>query len=142
MPRDYVCCAKNWRRSPRSVAATVVQVIGCIAFVVQDSSPVVAESIAIAAITREAPVDFRSDLLPILQRNCLSCHMMDDGELPGNSGPPLLQMQLRFPDRQVLRQQIWDAAERNPNTIMPPYGRHHILTEAEVNLVVDYVHSL
>ena len=74
--------------------------------------------------------------------NCLSCHMMDDGELPGNSGPPLLQMQLRFPDRQVLRQQIWDAAERNPNTIMPPYGRHHILTEAEVDLVVDYVHSL
>jgi sulfur-oxidizing protein SoxX len=74
--------------------------------------------------------------------NCLSCHMMDDGELPGNSGPPLLQMKLRFPDREVLRGQIWDAAERNPSTIMPPYGRHHILTEAEVDLVVDYVHSL
>jgi len=74
--------------------------------------------------------------------NCLSCHMMDDGELPGNSGPPLIQMQLRFPDRDVLRQQIWDPATRNPNTVMPPYGKHMILTEEELDLVVDYVLSL
>ena len=74
--------------------------------------------------------------------NCLSCHMMDDGELPGNSGPPLLMMKARFPDRTVLRTQIWDAMERNPISVMPPYGRHHILTEKEIDLVVDYVHSL
>ena len=74
--------------------------------------------------------------------NCLSCHMMDDGELPGNSAPPLLMMQARFPDRAVLRAQIYDATERNADTIMPPYGRHRILSEAELDLVVDYVHSL
>ena len=74
--------------------------------------------------------------------NCLSCHIMDDGELPGNSGPPLLQMQLRYPDRSVLREQIWDATIRNPQSVMPPYGRHHVLTEEEIDLVVDYVHSL
>ena len=74
--------------------------------------------------------------------NCLSCHLMDDGELPGNSGPPLLQMQLRYPDRAVLREQIWDATVRNPASVMPPYGRHHVLTEEEIDLVVDYVHSL
>jgi sulfur-oxidizing protein SoxX len=74
--------------------------------------------------------------------NCLSCHMMDDGELPGNSGPPLIQMQLRFPDRAVLRQQIWDARIRNPDTVMPPYGANLILTEEELDLVVDYVLSL
>lgn len=74
--------------------------------------------------------------------NCLSCHMMDDGELPGNSGPPLLMMQVRFPDRAQLRQQIWDATVRNSDTVMPPYGRHRILTEAEIDLVVDYVLSL
>jgi sulfur-oxidizing protein SoxX len=74
--------------------------------------------------------------------NCLSCHMMDDGELPGNSGPPLMQMQLRFPDRNVLREQIWDATVRNPTSVMPPYGRNHVLTEEEIDLVVDYVHSL
>jgi len=74
--------------------------------------------------------------------NCLSCHQMDDGELPGNSGPPLLQMQLRIPDRAVLRAQIWDATVRNPSSVMPPYGRNLILTEDEIDLVVDYVLSL
>ncbi len=74
--------------------------------------------------------------------NCLSCHMMDDGELPGNSGPPLFMMQARFPDRAVLKAQIADASKRNPDTVMPPYGRHRILSEEELELVVDYVHSL
>ncbi len=74
--------------------------------------------------------------------NCLSCHMMDDGEQPGNSAPPLFMMQTRFPDREVLKTQIADAAERNPETVMPPYGRHMILSEEELEMVVDYVHSL
>jgi len=74
--------------------------------------------------------------------NCLSCHMMDDGELPGNSAPPLMMMQARFPDRDALRSQIYDATQRNPDSVMPPYGRHYILTEQELDLVVDYIHSL
>lgn len=74
--------------------------------------------------------------------NCLSCHMMDDGELPGNSAPPLMMMQARFPERAVLWDQIYDAGVRNPNTVMPPYGRHRILSEEELDLVVDYIHSL
>ena len=74
--------------------------------------------------------------------NCLACHAIDDGELPGNSGPPLLQMKTRYPDRNVLRAQIWDATQRNPNSVMPPYGKHQILTEQELDLVVDYIQSL
>ncbi len=74
--------------------------------------------------------------------NCLSCHMIEGGELPGNSGPPLLMMQARFPDRAVLRAQIYDAALRNPMTVMPPYGRHRILTPQELDLVVDFIHTL
>jgi sulfur-oxidizing protein SoxX len=74
--------------------------------------------------------------------NCLSCHMIPGGELPGNVGPPLIQVKLRFPDRAVLRAQIWDAAVRNPNTVMPPYGRHSILTEDEIDHVVDFIHSI
>lgn len=74
--------------------------------------------------------------------NCLSCHIISGGELPGEIGPPLIQMPLRYPDRSVLRAQIWDAAVRNSNTVMPPYGRHSILTEDEIDLVVDFIHSL
>lgn len=74
--------------------------------------------------------------------NCLACHAIEDGELPGNSGPPLMQMKLRFPDRAVLREQIHDARIRNPNTVMPPYGAHGILSSEEVDLVVDYLLTL
>ncbi len=76
------------------------------------------------------------------QGNCLSCHMIDDGELPGNSAPPLVVMKARYPDREALRAQVWDATVRNPITVMPPYGRHRILTEEQIDLVVDYIHSL
>ena len=74
--------------------------------------------------------------------NCLACHMIAGGSLPGNIGPPLVAMKLRFPDREVLRSQIWDAAVRNPNTRMPPFGRNRILTEEEIDLVTDYIQSL
>lgn len=74
--------------------------------------------------------------------NCLACHAMDDGELPGNVAPPLLQMKLRFPDRAVLREQIWDPTMRNPQSVMPPYGRNMILTEQQLDLVVDYIYTL
>ena len=74
--------------------------------------------------------------------NCLACHAIADGELPGTLGPPLIYMQQRFPDKAQLRAQIWDPTVRNPDTVMPPFGRHEILSEAEIDLVVDYIHSL
>ena len=74
--------------------------------------------------------------------NCLACHAMDDATLPGNIGPPLISMQLRFPDKAVLRAQIWDATVINPNTIMIPFGRHGVLSEAEIDQIVEYVYTL
>lgn len=74
--------------------------------------------------------------------NCLACHYIEGGELTGNYGPPLIAMKVRFPDRDVLRQQIWDAAVKNPHTRMPPFGRNRILTEEEIDLVTDYIQSL
>ena len=74
--------------------------------------------------------------------NCLACHAMDDGTLPGNIGPPLISMKLRFPDKAVLRAQIWDATVKNPNTIMIPFGRNGVLSEAEIDQIVEYVYTL
>ncbi len=74
--------------------------------------------------------------------NCLACHIMGDGPLPGTVGPPLMQMKLRFADRSLLREQIWDAEIRNPGSMMPPFGRHEILTEEEIDWVVDYLYTL
>lgn len=74
--------------------------------------------------------------------NCLACHVMGDGALPGNIGPPLVAMKARYPDKAKLRAQIWDATKRNPNTMMPPFGRHKILSEGEIDKVVEYVQTL
>jgi len=77
-----------------------------------------------------------------MKGNCLACHFVEGGELTGNYGPPLIAMKVRYPDRDVLRAQISDAAVKNPDTRMPPFGRNRILTEAELDLVTDYIHSL
>ncbi|MCW8829053.1 MAG: sulfur oxidation c-type cytochrome SoxX [Gammaproteobacteria bacterium] len=74
--------------------------------------------------------------------NCLACHLVDDGDLPGNIGPPLVAMKARFPDKSVLRAQIWDSTKANPNSMMPPFGRHEILTEGEIDKVVEYIYTL
>ena len=68
--------------------------------------------------------------------------MIEDGVTPGNIGPPLVNMQDRFPSKEALRTQIWDATVRNPDSPMPPFGRHNILTEQELDLIAAYVWSL
>ncbi|MGD8421866.1 MAG: sulfur oxidation c-type cytochrome SoxX, partial [Gammaproteobacteria bacterium] len=70
------------------------------------------------------------------------CHMIPGGSLPGNIGPPLVAIKARFPDKAELREQIWDATVKNPNTIMPPFGKHRILTEKEIDLVTAFIYSL
>ena len=74
--------------------------------------------------------------------NCLACHMIDDGELAGNNGPPLLAMKARFPNREVLFQQIWDPTKDDPYTFMPPFGKHGALTKNEINKIIDYLYTL
>jgi sulfur-oxidizing protein SoxX len=74
--------------------------------------------------------------------NCLACHAMEGGELAGNTGPPMIVMQARYPDRSKLSQQIADPTIRNPNTLMPPFGRHGILTDAEIEKITTYLLTL
>ena len=74
--------------------------------------------------------------------NCLACHQIKGGTLAGNVGPALISMKARFPDKAVLRAQIFDATKKNPNSMMPPFGRHKILSGDEIDKVVEYIHSL
>lgn len=74
--------------------------------------------------------------------NCLACHAIAGGTMPGDIGPRLSGMKQRFPDKKQLRAQIWDPTVRNPETPMPPFGRHQILTEDEIDKVVEFIHSL
>jgi sulfur-oxidizing protein SoxX len=77
--------------------------------------------------------------------NCLACHAMPtlpDAEQPGNSGPPLIAMSARFPDKKVLRAKIWDATATNPSSIMPPFGKHKALTEEQIDKVIEFIYGL
>jgi len=74
--------------------------------------------------------------------NCLTCHEIKGGDLPGTIGPVLKDIKSKFPDRNDLIAIVTDETKRNPQTVMPPFGRNHILTEQEINAVVDFLQTL
>jgi sulfur-oxidizing protein SoxX len=74
--------------------------------------------------------------------NCLTCHAIAGGDLPGSIGPPLTALRSKYPDRAALVAILNDETRRNPLTVMPPFGRNRILTEAEINAIVDFLQTL
>ncbi|EGV30784.1 hypothetical protein ThidrDRAFT_2416 [Thiorhodococcus drewsii AZ1] len=74
--------------------------------------------------------------------NCVACHMMAGSEGPGAIGPVLITMQTRFASKKALARQIWDPTVKNPEAVMPPFGKHEILTQKEFVDVVEYIWSL
>jgi L-cysteine S-thiosulfotransferase len=73
--------------------------------------------------------------------NCLTCHDIKGGDSPGNLGPPLADMKARFPDRKELAGIVFDETKRNPQSVMPPFGRNLILTDGEIEAVVDFLYT-
>ena len=74
--------------------------------------------------------------------NCLTCHEIKGGDFPGTIGPPLKDIKGKYPDRKDLIAIVTDETTRNPQTVMPPFGRNRILTEQEINAVVDFLQTL
>jgi len=74
--------------------------------------------------------------------NCLTCHQIKGGDFPGTIGPALMDIKSKYPDRNDLVAIVSDETRRNPQTVMPPFGRNRILTEQEINAVVDFLQTL
>lgn len=74
--------------------------------------------------------------------NCLTCHVIKGGDLPGTIGPELKDLKAKYPDRNELAAIIFDETKRNPQTMMPPFGRNRILTEQEISAIVDFLQTL
>jgi L-cysteine S-thiosulfotransferase len=74
--------------------------------------------------------------------NCLTCHQIKGGDLPGTIGPALKDIKSKYPDRNDLVAILTDEAKRNPQTVMPPFGRNRILTEQEISAIVDFLQTL
>ncbi|HYN26890.1 MAG TPA: sulfur oxidation c-type cytochrome SoxX [Burkholderiales bacterium] len=80
----------------------------------------------------------------IAKGNCLACHQFPRdprANTLANIGPPLLAIRSRFPDRAQLRSRLWDPMQTNPNTAMPPFGKHRILSSDEIELIIDYLYT-
>ena len=74
--------------------------------------------------------------------NCLTCHVIKGGDLPGTIGPELKDMTARYPDRNELGEEMGRVGKRNPQTMMPPFGRNRILTDQEISAIVDFLQTL
>jgi len=74
--------------------------------------------------------------------NCFTCHDYEGAHLAGNIAPPFVSMKNRFPEKAKLRAQIWDSTAANPATMMPPFGKHEILSEKEIDAITEWVYSL
>jgi sulfur-oxidizing protein SoxX len=77
--------------------------------------------------------------------HCDACHQVPEGAGPptrSDVGPRLEGQRMRELGRAALRQLLVDPMQSNPETIMPPYGRHRILEGAEIDRIVDYLHAL
>jgi len=118
-----------------TTASSVLALVGGLALV--PASGVAAEGEAASAVEQGKTIAFDRK-----KGTCLACHQIAGGDLPGNIGPPLVAMKARFPDKAKLRAQIWDATKANPNSVMPPFGRQQVLTEGEIDKVVEYIYTL
>ena len=73
--------------------------------------------------------------------NCLTCHEIKGGDSPGNVGPALGDMKKRYPNRADLVAIVADETKRNPLTVMPPFKRNLILTDQEIEAIVDFLYT-
>jgi sulfur-oxidizing protein SoxX len=76
---------------------------------------------------------------------CIACHQLPEGVWPqtrADLGPRLEGARMRELGRARLRALIQDPTRANPDTVMPPFGRHHILEADEIDRLVEYLHAL
>ncbi|MCF6338042.1 MAG: sulfur oxidation c-type cytochrome SoxX [Gammaproteobacteria bacterium] len=119
-------------KNPRVTVGALVIMLGSFAI-----APGVASAAEMSAVEEGKKIAFHRK-----KGNCLACHKIAGGSLAGNIGPALVNMKARFADKAKLRAKIYDATASSPNTIMPPFGKHKILTKSELDKVVEFIYTL
>ena len=77
--------------------------------------------------------------------SCLACHVMGpagSADLPGNVGPDLSEIGNGGRTDEWLFNYVYDARVYNPDTVMPPWGRHDVFSEPEINDIVAFLKTL
>ena len=97
---------------------------------------------AVPAHAQSAAADGKKLAFDRSKGNCLTCHVIKGGEYPGTLGPELTDIKGKYPNRDELVAIVFDETKRNPLTVMPPFGRNRILTDKEINAIVDFLQTL
>jgi sulfur-oxidizing protein SoxX len=106
--------------------------------------------LALAAVLATAPAAAQETAaLDLFVRpdkgRCIACHQLPAGAGPetrADVGPRLEGARMRELGREALREILTDATKRNPQTVMPPYGRHRILAAPEIDRLAEFLHAL
>jgi len=101
---------------------------------------VVATALAAATLIAR-PASAAEDVHKLLDSNCQQCHQIKGISDYGNVGPSLIGLKSRYPDRKDVVAIVNDETKRNPQTVMPPFGRNLILTKQEIDTIVDYLYN-
>jgi L-cysteine S-thiosulfotransferase len=105
-------------------------------------------ALALAALALPAAAQNAAPPAAFVQRDkghCIACHQLPEGAGPatrGDLGPRLTGARMRELGQARLRELIQDPTKANPDTVMPPFGRHRILEAAEIDRLVQYLHAL
>ena len=97
---------------------------------------------------QSAPLDGRALFIEQRKGNCTACHKTPTDALLKSAseiGPSLESIKQKYAtpaDRARLRETMQDPGKINPNTIMPPYGKHRILSDTEINAIISYLETL
>ena len=106
----------------------------------------VAASLAVAAFSATAREPAGSELFVLADKgNCIACHQVPAGAGPATRadlGPRLEGSRMRAIGPERLRSLVADPMQANPETVMPPFGRHRILERGEIQRIVDYLRAL
>ena len=76
---------------------------------------------------------------------CISCHQLPAGTGPATKddlGPRLEGARMRSLGAKALRELIADPTAANPETVMPPFGKHRLLDAREIDKLVEYLLAL
>jgi sulfur-oxidizing protein SoxX len=98
-----------------------------------------------ALAAAQAPADGLALYTRADKGRCIACHQLPPGAGPetlADLGPRLEGARMRELGRERIRQAIEDPSRANPDTVMPPYGRHRILEPAEIGRLVEFLHAL
>ena len=120
----------------------------CVAFIRSFFCAVIALTCVSHATAQSPTLDGRTLFIDERKGNCSACHKTPTDALlksVSNIGPPLEAIKQKYPlaaDRMRLRDAIRDLSKTAPSTIMPPYGKHRILSNAEIDAIVIYLETL